>query len=294
MDISFLIAQLIGGLSTAMLLFLVASGLSLIFGVGKVFNFAHGSFYLLGSYFAYQFINMFNNFWIGVVCATLGAGIFGAIMEFLFLRRIYGRQDEGGFQILLTYSFILILDDMVKFIWGPEYKTIEKPEVLIDQIQIGSIFIPKYSLFILVVGLVIVISFWFVLNKTETGKMVKATAIDRDMLGLLGINVPLVMTTIFGVATAMGGLAGSLAAPLRTVTPGAGIEVIIDSLIVIVLGGLGNFWGALLGSIIIGEVLAFGILWVPQWASLLNFLVMVLVLIFKPEGLFPQKKGGRV
>lgn len=294
MDVSFLISQLIGGLSTAMLLFLVASGLSLIFGVGKVFNFAHGSFYLLGSYFAYQFINMFNNFWIGVVCATLGAGVFGAIMEFLFLRRIYGRQDEGGFQILLTYSFILILDDMVKFIWGPEYKTIEKPELLIDQIQIGSIFIPKYSLFILVVGLVIVISFWLVLNKTETGKMVKATAIDRDMLGLLGINVPLVMTTVFGVATAMGGLAGSLAAPLRTVTPGAGIEVIIDSLIVIVLGGLGNFWGALLGSLIIGEVLAFGILWVPQWASLLNFLVMVLVLIFKPEGLFPQKKGGRV
>lgn len=294
MDISFLLSQLIGGLSTAMLLFLVASGLSLIFGVGKVFNFAHGSFYLLGSYFAYQFINMFSNFWLGVILATLGAGIFGAVMEFLFLRRIYGRQDEGGFQILLTYSFILILDDMVKFIWGPEYKTIEKPEALIDQIQIGSIFIPKYSLFILVVGLVIVVSFWFVLNKTETGKMVKATAIDRDMLGLLGINVPLVMTIVFGVATAMGGLSGALAAPLRTVTPGAGIEVIIDSLIVIVLGGLGNFWGALLGSIIIGEVLAFGILWVPQWASLLNFLVMVLVLIFKPEGLFPQKKGGRV
>lgn len=294
MDISFLLSQLIGGLSTAMLLFLVASGLSLIFGVGKVFNFAHGSFYLLGSYFAYQFINMLSNFWLGVILATLGAGIFGAVMEFLFLRRIYGRQDEGGFQILLTYSFILILDDMVKFIWGPEYKTIEKPEALIDQIQIGSIFIPKYSLFILVVGLVIVVSFWFVLNKTETGKMVKATAIDRDMLGLLGINVPLVMTIVFGVATAMGGLSGALAAPLRTVTPGAGIEVIIDSLIVIVLGGLGNFWGALLGSIIIGEVLAFGILWVPQWASLLNFLVMVLVLIFKPEGLFPQKKGGRV
>lgn len=294
MDVSFLISQLIGGLSTAMLLFLVASGLSLIFGVGKVFNFAHGSFYLLGSYLAYQFINMFSNFWIGVLFATIGAGIFGVVMEFLFLRRIYGRQDEGGFQILLTYSFILILDDMVKFIWGPEYKTIEKPEALIDQVQFGNIFIPKYSLFILVVGLVIVFTFWFVLNRTETGKMVKATAIDRDMLSLLGINVPLVMTIIFGVATAMGGLAGALAAPLRTVTPGAGIEVIIDSLIVIVLGGLGNFWGALLGSIIIGEVLAFGILWIPQWASLLNFLVMVLVLIFKPEGLFPQKKSGRV
>ncbi|MCM8827556.1 MAG: branched-chain amino acid ABC transporter permease, partial [Candidatus Omnitrophica bacterium] len=123
-------------------------------------------------------------------------------MEFLFLRRIYGRQDEGGFQILLTYSFILIIDDMVKYIWGPEYKTIEKPELLIDQIQFSSIFIPKYNLFILLVGLVIVISFWFLLNKTETGKIVKATAIDRDMLGLLGINVPLVMTIVFGVATA--------------------------------------------------------------------------------------------
>ncbi len=294
MDFALLVSQFIGGLSTAMLLFLVASGLSLIFGVGKVFNFAHGSFYLLGSYLAYQFINVFSNFWIGVVCATLGAGGFGMIMEYLFLRRIYGRADEGGFQILLTYSFILIIDDMVKFIWGPEYKTIEKPLSLIDQIQIGSIFIPKYSIFILVIGLIIVVTFWFVLNKTETGKMVKATAIDRDMLSLLGINVPLVMTTIFGVATAMGGLAGALAAPLRTVTPGAGIEVIIDSLIVIVLGGLGNFWGALLGAIIIGEVVAFGILWIPQWASLLNFLVMVLVLVFKPEGLFPQKKGGRV
>ena len=294
MDISFLLSQLIGGLSTAMLLFLVSSGLSLIFGVGKVFNFAHGSFYLLGSYLAYQFINMFNSFWVGIIFAVIGSGIFGMVMEFLFLRRIYGRQDEGGFQILLTYSFILIIDDMVKYIWGPEYKTIEKPELLIDQIQFSSIFIPKYNLFILLVGLVIVISFWFLLNKTETGKIVKATAIDRDMLGLLGINVPLVMTIVFGVATAMGGLAGALAAPLRTVTPGAGIDVIIDSLIVIVLGGLGNFWGALLGSIIIGEVLAFGILWVPQWASLLNFLVMVLVLIFKPEGLFPQKKGGRV
>lgn len=294
MDVSFLISQFVGGLSTAMLLFLVASGLSLIFGVGKVFNFAHGSFYLLGSYLAYQFINLFNNFWVGFICATLGAGIFGLVMEFLFLRRIYGRADEGSFQILLTYSFILIIDDMVKYIWGPEYKTIEKPASLIDQFQLGSVLIPKYSIFILIIGLVIVVTFWFILNRTETGKVIKATPIDRDMLSLLGVNVPLVMTLIFGVATAMGGLAGALAAPLRTVTPGAGIEVIIDSLIVIVLGGLGNFWGALLGAIIIGEVVAFGILWVPQWASLLNFLVMVLILIFKPEGLFPQKKSGRV
>lgn len=294
MDVSFLVSQFVGGLSTAMLLFLVASGLSLIFGVGKVFNFAHGSFYLLGSYLAYQFINLFNNFWVGFICATLGAGIFGLVMEFLFLRRIYGRADEGSFQILLTYSFILIIDDMVKYIWGPEYKTIEKPASLIDQLQLGSVLIPKYSIFILIVGLIIVVTFWFILNRTETGKVIKATAIDRDMLSLLGVNVPLVMTLIFGVATAMGGLAGALAAPLRTVTPGAGIEVIIDSLIVIVLGGLGNFWGALLGAIIIGEVVAFGILWVPQWASLLNFLVMVLVLILKPEGLFPQKKSGRV
>jgi branched-chain amino acid transport system permease protein len=153
--------------------------------------------------------------------------------------------------------------------------------------------VPSYNIFIIVVGLAVVLFAWYFLTKTDAGKKVRASSLDRNMLGLLGTNVPLIMTVTFGVATAMGGLAGGMAAPLRTVTPGAGVEVIIDSLIVVVIGGFGNFWGALLGSLIIGEVSSFGILWMPELASVLSFIVMIVVLIVKPQGLLSLKTTGR-
>lgn len=293
MDPGTLIAQFISGLSVAMLIFLVASGLTLIFGVVNVFNFAHGSFYLLGTYFAYQVVQMFGNFWVGLAVGVLGAGIMGMVMEYFFLRRIYGRAQEGPFQILLTYSFILILDDAVKYIWGSEYKTLSKPEALMGAIKLGPVVVPSYTIFIIIVGLAVVLLAWYILMKTDIGKMVRASSLDREMLGLLGSNVPFMMTAVFGVATALGGLAGAIAAPLRTVTPGAGVEVIIDSLIVVVIGGFGNFWGALLGALIIGEVLSFGILWMPELATVLTFIVMIAVLIVKPEGLLSKPAGGK-
>jgi branched-subunit amino acid ABC-type transport system permease component len=293
MDINTFIAQFLSGLSVAMLLFLVSSGLTLIFGVVNVLNFAHGSFYLLGTYFAYQLMQLFNNFWVGLLVGAIGAGIVGMVIETLFLRRIYGRAQEGAFQLLMTYAFILILDDVVKFIWGPEYKTIPKPASLVGSLNIGSVMIPVYNVFIIIIGLLVVLFAWYFLTKTDTGKTVRASSLDRIMLGLLGTNVPMIMTLVFGVATAMGGLAGVLAAPLRTVTPGAGVELIIDSMIVVVIGGFGNFWGALLGALIIGEVLAFGILWMPELATVLTFIVMIIVLIVKPEGLLAKKAVGR-
>jgi branched-chain amino acid transport system permease protein len=293
MDITTLIAQFISGLSVAMLIFLVASGLTLIFGVVNVFNFAHGSFYLLGTYFAYQVIGLFHNFWIGLAAGVLGAGIVGMLMEFLFLRRIYGRAEEGPFQILMTYSFILILDDAVKYIWGSEYKTIPKPDALTGSVSLGPVMIPSYNLFIIIVGLGVVLFAWYFLMRTDAGKKVRASSLDREMLGLLGTNVPVIMTLVFGVATAMGGLAGAMAAPLRTVTPGAGVEVIIDSLIVVVIGGFGNFWGALLGALIIGQVLSFGILWWAELATVASFVVMIIVLLVKPEGLLSKRGAGR-
>lgn len=293
MDIVTILSQFISGLSVAMLLFLVASGLTLIYGVANVLNFAHGSFYLLGTYFAFQMMQFFSNFWMGLLAGTLGAGIIGMFVEFFFLKRIYGRPDEGAFQLLLTYAFILVIDDAVKFIWGSEYKTIPKPEILSGSINLGSNVVPVYNIFVILVGFAVVVLAWYVLTKTEKGKMVRASSLDREMLGLLGTNVPLIMTLVFGVATAMGGLAGVMAAPLRTVTPGAGIEVIIDSLIVVVIGGFGSFWGALLGALIIGEVLSFGILWMPELATVLTFIVMIIVLIVKPEGLLTLKGAGR-
>jgi len=291
MDLSFIAVQLLSGLTMATLLFLVASGLTLIFGVGNVFNFAHGSFYMLGAYFAYQTVSaLHTNFWAAALMAALGAGIIGMLAEFLFLRRIYGRSEEGGFQILLTYSFILVIDDLVKMIWGTEYKSLLRPAGFQGSISAGDVTMPTYNLAIIAIGLVIVVLAWLILTRTRPGRVARAAALDREMLGAMGVNVPLTMTLVFGIATALGGFAGALAAPLRSVTPGAGIEVIIDSLIVVVIGGMGHFWGAWLGALLLGEVTSFAVAIVPEWASVVGYLVMVLCLIFKPEGLFAPRQ----
>lgn len=291
MDASFFFTQLISGLTIATLLFLVASGLTLIFGVGKVFNFAHGSFYMIGAYFGYQFSEAWGaGFFVSLLLTGICVGLFGMLVEFLFLRRIYGRANEGGFQILLTYCLILIIDDLVKLIWGAEYKSMARPSGFQGAFQVGETFIPAYNLLVIGIGFMVVILAWFILSRTRPGRVARAAAMDREIVGVLGVNVPITMTLVFGIATALGGMAGTLAAPLRTVTPGAGIEVIIDSLIVVVIGGMGNFWGAWLGAIIIGEVSAFGVAFLPKWASLFSFLILVIVLIFKPEGLFSKSK----
>jgi branched-chain amino acid transport system permease protein len=287
MDVYFIVTQLISGFTMATLLFLVASGLTLIFGVGNIFNFAHGSFYMIGAYFGYQLVSVWKvNFWIALVAAGAGAGVVGMAAEYLFLRRIYGRAQEGGFQILLTYCLILIFDDLVKLVWGTEYKSISKPAGFEGALHWGEIAIPTYNFAIIFIGLVVVLAAWWILSRTRAGRIARASAVDREMLGSLGVNVPLTLTVVFGLATALGGMTGALAAPLRSVTPGAGIEVIIDSLIVVVLGGMGNFWGAWMGAMLLGEVNAFAVAFVPEWATLFSYLVMVVTLIFKPEGLF--------
>ncbi len=295
MDPSFILMQFLSGLMMATLLFLVASGLTLIFGVGNVFNFAHGSFYMIGAYLAFQVVSSCHaNFWLSVLAAALGAGALGMFAEATFLRRIYGRSQEGGFQILLTYSFILIIDDLVKLIWGTEYKSLQRPEGFKGAVNFFGLIIPSYNLAIIGIGILVVVVAWLILSRTRPGRIARAAALDREMLGSLGINVPLTMTLVFGIATAMGGFAGALAAPLRSVSPGAGIEVIIDSLIVVVIGGMGNFWGAWLGALILGEVNAFAIATAPDWASLFSYLVMALTLIFKPEGIFSSRRVRKV
>jgi len=295
MDLSSLLVQLVSGLSTATLLFLVASGLTLIFGVGGVFNFAHGSFYMLGAYLAYTFVATVKlNFWLATILAAVGAGLLGMLAEALFLKRIYGRAEEAGFQILLTYSLILIIDDLVKLVWGTEYKSLSRPAGLTGALELGDLTLPSYNLAIIGVGLLVVVLSWLILGRTRPGRIARATALDRETLGVLGINVPLTMTLVFGIATALGGLTGALAAPLRSVTPGAGIEVIIDALIVVVLGGMGNFWGAWLAALLLGEVNAVAVAVAPEWASLFSYLVMVVTLIFKPEGLFAPRQVRKV
>ena len=189
---------------------------------------------------------------------------------------------------------ILIFDDSVKLIWGTEYKSISKPSGFAGAVQLGDILIPTYNFAIIAIGFVVVVAAWWILAKTRAGRIARASAVDREMLGSLGVNVPLVLTVVFGLATALGGMAGALAAPLRSVTPGAGIEVIIDSLIVVVLGGMSNFWGAWLGAVLLGEVNAFAVAYLPAWSTLFSYLVMVVTLIFRPEGLFAATRLRKV
>lgn len=272
------------------MLFLVASGLTLVFGVGRVFNFAHASFYMIGAYLAYQFVKIFGaNFWLGVIIATVGAGIVGLIMEVGFLKRIYGRTEEAGQQILLTFGFVWVFDDLVKMTWGPDYKAVPGPPELSGSISVAGAPFPIYNLFIIIFGLVVVFGIWWALLRTNFGRIVRAGSIDREMLGPLGINIGVVMTSVFAFACALGGLSGALFVPLRTACPGMWFDVIIEALIIVIIGGLGNFWGAWLGSLIIGMTVAFGIMALPRWGILFIYIAMVIILALRPQGLLGKR-----
>jgi branched-chain amino acid transport system permease protein len=283
-----ILIQFLNGLSTAMLLFLLASGLTLIFGVLRVINFAHGSLYMLGAYFAYSLVHVSGNYWLALLVGPVFVAIVAGIIELFFLRRLYVREHE--FQLLLLYSFVLIMDDVVKAFWGTALKLVPKPEVLAGSIQIAGRPFPAYTLLIIVLGPVVALILWYSLNRTKIGKQVVAASLDREAANALGMNVPFLFTAVFMFGAWLGGVGGVVAAPLRAASPGMGIEIVIMSFAVVIIGGLGSVWGSLLGSLIIGEVLAFGTLIVPGLVVLLPFALMILIFLWRPQGLFGR--GG--
>jgi len=283
-----ILIQFLNGLSAAMLLFLLASGLTLIFGVLGVINFAHGSLYMLGAYFSYSLVLFFGNYWLSLLVAPVVVAIFAGLIELVFLRRLYLRAHE--FQLLLLYSFVLILDDVVKALWGTELKLVSKPEALAGSVQILGRTFPAYTMLIIVLGPAVALVLWYVLNRTRIGKQVVAASLDREAANALGMNVPFLYTVVFVFGAWLGGLGGAVAAPLRAASPGMGMEIMIMSFAVVIVGGLGNIWGALIGSLVIGEVLAFGTLIVPKMVVLLPFAFMILIFLWKPQGLLG--KGG--
>ena len=271
-----------------MLLFLLASGLTLIFGVLRVINFAHGSLYMLGAYFTYSIATLSGNYWLSLVVAPLCVAVAAAIIELLFLRRLYAREHE--FQLLLLFGFVLVLDDVVKACWGTALKLVPKPAALDGSVQILGRTFPEYTVLIIVLGPLVALGLWYALARTRIGKQIVAASLDRDAANALGMNVPFLYTTVFVFGAWLGGLGGAVAAPLRAASPGMGMEIVIMSFAVVIIGGLGSIWGAFLGSILIGEVLAFGTLVVPKFVVVLPFAFMILVFLWRPQGLFG--KGG--
>ena len=286
-DVSLLFGQFVGGLTTAMFLFLIASGLSLVFGVMRVLNFAHGSFYMVGAYLAWQAVAWLaptlHSFWLAALAAALGVALLGGLIERLLLRHIYGREEL--YQLLLTYALVLILGDAAKLIWGSQQLSVSRPPVLGGGIEIFGTLVPHYNLFIMLFGPLVALSVWLMLTRTTMGRMVRAAALDREMLGALGANVGWLYTGMFALASFLAGLSGALVTPIQSIVPGMDVEIIVQAFIVVVIGGLGSFWGTFLGSVIYGQVLSFGILIFPGFSLFSVFALMAVILILRPWGL---------
>jgi branched-chain amino acid transport system permease protein len=284
---SFVFGQFLGGLTAAMFLFLIASGLSLIFGVLRVLNFAHGSFYMLGAYLAYQLVQWIGpkgeGFWLAAIGAALGIAILGGLVERLLLRHLYGREEL--YQLLFTYALVLILGDTAKVIWGTGQLSVSRPPSLEGGFNLLGVVVPHYNLFIILLGPTIALLFWFVLQRTPVGRIVRAAAYDREMLGALGANVGLVYTGMFMVGSFLAGLGGALVTPTQSIVPGMDVAIIVEAFIVVVIGGLGSFWGTFLGALIFGQVLSFGILIFPRFSIFAVSALMAVILVVRPWGL---------
>ncbi len=287
-DPTLLLGQFRSGLTTAMFLFLIASGLSLIFGVLKIINFAHGSLYMVGAYVAWHMVhylvgNSVLGFGVAVIVAAATVGLIGLFVERVLLRHMY-KVDEL-YQLLFTYALVLIFGDACKFIWGTQPVSVQRPEGLAGYFEIAGVRMPHYDLMIVIIGFAIAWGFYIFLNRTSWGRIIRAAALDREMLGALGTNVSALYTGMFVLAAALAGLSGALVTPIKGIVPGMDIEIIIEAFIVVVIGGLGSLWGTLLGSLVYGMVLSFGILLFPRFSIFAAFIMMAAVLIVRPWGL---------
>lgn len=279
-------SSLIIGLSLGMLLFLLASGLTLIFGMLGVINFAHGALYMLGAYLAFDIGQRTGSFTVGVVLATLLTGAAGALIERLALRPIY--QRPHFYQLILTFGFILVISELVKFTWGLGYQEVSIPLALSGTLQISGSTVPVYRLFVIALGSIVCTGLFLLLERSTFGMLVRAASSDDEMVRLLGLPASAVRTAIFALGAALAGLAGAIAAPLFPVELGMATNTIIDCFIVVILGGLGNIRGAVAASLLIGMVRALGYTFAPSWVDVMTFTLLIVTLLTRPQGLFSR------
>ena len=292
------LGQFIAGLSYGSTLFLVSAGLTLIFGVTRVVNFAHGSLYMIGAYLAYTITTQLPatpfGFFGGVLLAALGVAIVGAAIEIVLLRRIYAAPEI--FQLVATFGVVLIVQDLALQIWGPEELFAPRAPGLKGSVEIAGALVPQYSLFVLVVGPAVFALLWWLLKRTRWGVWIRASSQDREMAGALGLNEPWLFTSVFALGAFLAGLAGALQIPRETVNLQMDLSILVEAFVVVVVGGLGSVTGALWAAFLIGLLHAFGTWWLPQSTLVLIFVVMAAVLIVRPYGLLgrpPAPHGAR-
>ncbi|NIO04939.1 MAG: branched-chain amino acid ABC transporter permease [Proteobacteria bacterium] len=288
MDTSLLLSQFLSGLSRGMVLFLIASGLSLIFGVMNILNFAHASLWLVGAYFCYSFWVLLQGYgfgmWVSIGLAALTLAAIGWVIEVVLIRRVYDRELPE--QLLLTYAMVLIIGDLIKLTWGVEDRIIARPPLVEGPVFFFGIPFDSYFIFVILVGFAVAIGLWWFLQKTKYGHIVRAAVFSREMVSALGIPIPRIYTGVFVLGIFIAGLAGGVQAPVGSITLGMDMAIVVQAFCVVVIGGFGSLLGTLVGSIIVGEIYAFSILFWPQGALVLIFVVTAVVLIIRPWGLF--------
>jgi branched-chain amino acid transport system permease protein len=301
-DWNLFIAQLMNSVQLGLLLFLLASGLTLIFGIMDFINLSHGSFYMMGAYFCGSVVARTGSFLAGVITGLVGVFVLGALIEWLIARKLY--KEDHLDHVLVTFGLILVMDTLVHLIWGPSGLSIPLPNVLNGQIVIGTIVFPTYRTLIIVGGLAVAAILYLLVAKTRLGMLIRAGASNRDMVESLGINIDLLFLIVFAIGAAMAGFAGILIAPITEATIGMGNDIIIIAFVVVIVGGIGSIKGAFYAALIIGVIDTMSrsylddflkLLMEPQFAetaapaisAMLVYILMAAVLAFKPSGLFP-------
>jgi branched-chain amino acid transport system permease protein len=284
-DIASFLIQLLNGVQYGLLLFLIASGLTLVFGIMGIINLAHGAMYMIGAYLCYALVDATGSLLLAILLGIPVMLLLGIFVEKFLVGTLYERDHL--FQVLLTFGIILILNELQSIIWGNDPHSVPVPEQLSGSIPLtDTLSYPIYRLAVSVICLVLAAAMYWVIQKTRIGMTIRAGASNREMVEALGININSLFTLIFAAGVALAGFAGMIAAPLSSVYPGMGDNVLIICFVVVVIGGIGSIKGAFLGAMLIGLVSTFGPVFLPSLASVLVYLVMALVLLWRPRGLF--------
>jgi branched-chain amino acid transport system permease protein len=287
MDLANFLIQLLNSVQYGLLLFMLAAGLTLIFGIMGVVNLAHGSFYMLGAYLAWSLANMTGSFALALIVGTALSVIFGLLLEWLLFRHFYHRDHLD--QVLLTFGLIYIFEESRSILWGDDVHGVTVPDLLSGSIPLTeNLSYPVYRLFISGVCIALALALYLLISRTRLGMKIRAGAFNRDMTEALGINIKLIHAIVFAIGVALATVAGMVASPISSVYPNMGSQVLIMCFVVVVIGGIGSVRGALISALLVGFVDTFGKVLLPHIAGMLVYMLMAAVLLWKPEGLFRQ------
>jgi branched-chain amino acid transport system permease protein len=281
------VSTIVIGASVGALLFIMAAGLNLVFGMLGIANFAHGSLYMLGAFFGYQFIAWTGSYTLAIFLAPLAVAVVAMVMEITTFRPIYDKPHY--IQFLLTFGLVFVLDDLARLVWGVNYKVVETPPLLSGAVRFLGADISIYRLAVVVLGAFVAGAMFYILERTKYGMMMRSTSENSDMASCLGLDTSFVRTVAFSIGGGLAAIAGVLAAPIIAVTPGMGMEMINDAFIVVVIGGMGNMRGTILGAMILGLARAIGQQYAADWVNITTYLLLIIVLLVKPEGIFGKR-----